>query len=290
MDTINLLSKAKSLHIVSSRLLEGLLSGNYRTVFRGPGIEFDEVREYVDSDDARNIDWNVSSRMGSPYTKTFREEREIALFLIIDVSASMGVGTAQMQKMDAANVVAALFALSAVHNNDRVGALFYTDRIEKLVAPGKGMTHASRLVRDMATLKPEGNGSDLALACRIVHESLKRRGICVIVSDFRMETSLRELTLLSRKHDVIAVKIIDPADLQFPTTGLVELVDPEEKHRMFVFGRSRRFQKEYRDFWQMEHTMWLRNCRKRGIDSLAIRTDEDPAQSLIRFFTRRKGR
>jgi len=290
MDTINLLSKAKSLHLVSSRLLEGLLSGNYRTVFKGLGIEFDEVREYVDSDDARNIDWNVSSRMGAPYTKTFREEREIALFLIVDVSASMSAGTSEMTKADAANVVSALFCLSAVHNNDRVGALFFSDRIEKLVGPGKGMTHASRLVRDMATLNPLGKGSDLALACRIVHETLKRRGICVIVSDFRMRTNLRELTLLSRKHDVIAVKIIDPADLTFPKTGLIELIDPEEAHRLQVFGKSKNFQKEYREFWQMEHALWQKECRKRGIDSLVLSTDQDPAQKLIQFFSRRKGR
>jgi uncharacterized protein (DUF58 family) len=290
MDTVNLLAKAKSLHIVSSRLLEGLLSGSYRTIFKGPGIEFDEVREYVDSDDARNIDWNVSSRMGFPYTKTYREEREIALFLIVDVSASMAVGTVQMTKADAANLVSALFVLAAVHNNDRVGALFYSDKIEKLVVPGKGMTHASRLVRDMATLVPDGKGSDLSLACRIVHETLKRRGICVIVSDFRMETGLRELTLLSKKHDVIAVKVSDPADLDFPTTGLVELFDPEENHHLMVSGRSRRFRREYREFWQMEHALWLKNCRKRGIDSLVVSTDEDPAQSLVRFFARRKGK
>ena len=290
MDTINLLAKAKSLHIVSSRLLEGLLSGNYRTVFKGPGIEFDEVREYVDSDDARNIDWNVSSRMASPYTKTFREEREIALFLIIDVSASMAVGAAEMKKADAANVVSALFALAAVHNNDRVGALFFTDRIEKLVLPRKGMTHASRLVHDMATLAPAGTGSDLALACKIVHESQNRRGICVIVSDFRMETNLKELTLLSKKNDVIAVKIVDPADQKFPKIGLIELVDPEEGHRLFAFGNSRGFQREYREFWEMEHALWLRNCRKRGIDPLVIGTGEDPAQRLMRFFTRRKVR
>ena len=168
--------------------------------------------------------------------------------------------------------------------------IFFTDRIEKLVSPGKGMTHASRLVRDMATLKPVGKGSDLSLACRIVHESLKRRGICVIVSDFRMETGLRELTLLSKKHDVIAVKVTDPVDQEFPRTGLVELFDPEEHHRLLTSGRSRKFQKEYREFWQMEHALWLKNCRKRGIDSLVVRTDEDPAQSLIRFFARRKGR
>jgi uncharacterized protein (DUF58 family) len=228
--------------------------------------------------------------MGAPYTKTFREEREIALFLVVDVSASMAAGTAEMRKADAANVVSALFALSAVHNNDRVGALFFSDRIEKLVGPGKGMTHASRLVRDMATLQPAGTGSDLSLACRIVHESLKRRGICVIVSDFRMKTDLRELTLLARKHDVIAVKINDPAELVFPKTGLIELVDPEEPHRLLVFGKSKSFQKEYREFWQMEQALWQKNCRKRGIDSLVLSTDQDPAQRLIQFFSRRKGR
>ena len=290
MDAITLLARAKSLHIVSSRLLEGLLSGNYRTVFKGPGIEFDEVGEYVDTDDARSIDWNVSSRMGSPFTKTYREEREIALSLIVDVSASMTAGTSESTKADVANTVSALFALSAVQNNDRVGAVFFTNRIEKLVKLGKGMTHASRLVRDMATLKPQGRGSDLGLACRIVHESLKRRGICVIVSDFRMNTGLRELTLLSKKHDVIAVKVTDPADMKFPRTGLIELVDPEEHHHLLVYGRSGQFQQEYREFWEMEHSIWLKNCRKRGIDSLTVSTIEDPAQGLIRFFARRRGK
>lgn len=290
MGAVTLLARAKSLHIVSSRLLEGLLSGNYRTVFRGPGIEFDEVREYVDTDDARNIDWNVSSRMGAPFTKTYREEREIALSLMVDVSASMTTGTSESTKADVASTVAALFALSAVQNSDRVGALFFTDRIEKLVKPGKGMTHASRLVRDMATIHPRGRGSDLGLACRIVHESLKRRGICVIVSDFRMGTALRELTLLARKHDVIAVKVTDPTDMKFPRTGLIELVDPEEAHRLQVSGRSGRFRQEYREFWEMEHSIWLKNCKKRGIDSLTVSTTEDPAQSLIRFFARRRGK
>jgi uncharacterized protein (DUF58 family) len=290
MDTINLIAKAKSLHLVSSRLLEGLISGNYRTVFRGPGIEFDEVREYVDTDDARNIDWNVSSRLGSPFTKTYKEEREIALFILVDVSASMASGTSEMTKADTANMISALLSLAAVHNNDRVGALFFTDRIEKLVRLGKGMIHASRLVRDMAMLKPAGRGSDLKLACRIAHETLKRRGICIIVSDFRMNTGLRELTLLSKKHDVIAIKVTDPADSKFPATGLIELIDPEERHRLLAVGRSGKFQQEYREFWEMEHALWQRNCRKRGIETLSVSTSEDPTKSLIKFFTRRKGR
>lgn len=288
MDTINLLNKAKSLHLVSSRLLEGLLSGNYRTVFRGPGIEFDEVREYVETDDARSIDWNVSSRMGSPFTKTYREEREIALFLLMDVSASMASGTSAMSKSDTANLISALLSLAAIQNDDRVGSLFFSDRIEKLVPLGKGMTHASRLVRDMATLSPKGAGSQLTLACKVAHETLKRRGICIIVSDFRMNSGIRELTLLSKKHDVIAIKVTDPADSRFPATGLIELTDPEERHRLVTFGGSKRFQQEYREFWELEHSLWLRNCRKRGIDTLTISTSEDPAQRLIRFFARRK--
>lgn len=290
MDTINLLSRARSLHLVSTRLLEGLLSGNYRTVFRGPGIEFDEVREYVDTDDARNIDWNVTSRMAGPYTKTYREEREIVLFLIVDVSASMKCGTGDVAKIDAANMLSALFAYAAVLNNDRVGALFFSDTIEKWVPPTKGRNHASRLVRDMVTLKPTGNGSDLGLGIKTAYETLKRRGICVILSDFRTNVGIRELTLLARKHDVIAVRIEDPGDVSFPPSGLIEVRDPETGSRLLSRSRSKAFRREYHEYWQMEHVGWEKELRKRGVDTLTVGTDEDPAQKLIAFFGRRKGR
>lgn len=290
LSQFNLLARAKSLHLVSSRLLEGLISGNYRTVFRGPGIEFDEVREYADTDDVRSIDWNVSSRMGSPYTKTYKEEREIALFLILDVSASMRLGSTDMSKMDTANMVAALLCFSAIYNSDRVGALFFSDIVEKVVPLSRRQTHASRLIRDIALFEPKGRGSDMSLALRIVYESLTRRGICVIVSDFRTNTGSKELLLLSRKHDVIAIKIGDPLDMSFPPTGLISLTDPESGSQILSYSRSKAYQREYREFWEHEHTLWQRKCRKIGVDTLTVGTDEDPAQKLLTFFNRRRRR
>lgn len=290
MEKINLIAKAKSLHLVSSRLLEGLLSGNYRSVFRGPGIEFDEVREYTDSDDARNIDWNVSSRMASPYTKTYREEREIILVLIVDVSASMMTGSTSMSKADTANIVSALLAYAAVHNGDKICALLFSDRIEKWIPTSKRHTHASRLVRDLVTLVPKGKGSDLGLAVKTVLETVKRRGICVIVSDFRTRVGLHELTMLSRKHDVIAVKISDPVDRSFPATGLIEMEEPETGISLLARPRARSFRREYGEFWEIEDQLWRRNLRKRGIDLLEVGTDDDPAERLLRFFNARKGR
>lgn len=290
MDNLGLLARVKNIRLVSSRLLEGILSGNYRTVFRGPGIEFDEVREYVESDDSRTIDWNVSARMGSPYTKTFREEREVVLFLLVDVSPSMLFGSGDLTKLDMANITSALLSFAAVQNNDRVGALFYTDRIEKWVPPAKGNTHASRLVQDMLTMEPEGRGSDLSVGIRAAYETLKRRGICIVLSDFRTNVGLRELRLLSRKHDVIAIRVTDPSDMSFPASGLMELEDPESGKVLFARGRSKRFRREYKEFWEAEQYSWQKNCRKRGVDTLIMNTTDDAVEKLLRFFNNRRKR
>jgi uncharacterized protein (DUF58 family) len=286
MDRRRLLSRAKSLRLVSSRLLEGLLSGTYRSVFKGPGIEFDEVREYADSDDVRMIDWNVTSRMGIPYTKTFREEREILLFVVLDVSASMYTAS----RIDAASLVSALVIYSAVLNSDRVGAVLYSDVVEKWVPPAKGKLHASRLIRDIVTLEPTGRGSDLGLGIRTAYETMKRRGICIIVSDFRTSTGLPEAALLARKHDVIAVRITDASEFTFPVRGYVELEDPESGASLPVLGSSGRFRREYHDHWRVEQSIWEQSFRRRGIATLTIGTNEDPAERLVRFFDARSRR
>jgi uncharacterized protein (DUF58 family) len=290
MDNLQLLARIKNIPLVTSRLVEGLISGNYRSVFKGPGMEFDEVREYVEGDDARIIDWNVSSRMGGPYIKTFREERELVLFLLIDVSASLNIGGGDLNKSDTASVIAALLAFAAVRNNDQVGAVFFSDEIVKWVPPAKGQKHVNRLIQDMATIKPEGKGSELGLAVRTVQDSLKRRGICVILSDFRTSTGWRDLRILAKKHDVIAVKISDPLDHEFPPTGLMELRDPETGGGIVSSGKSTVFTRKYHEFWDIQHTYWLRECRRLGIATLTIDTAEDPVTQLIGYFTRRKGR
>jgi uncharacterized protein (DUF58 family) len=290
MDSLQLLSRIRNIPLVSSRLVEGFLSGNYRSVFRGPGLEFDEVREYSEGDDIRAIDWNVTSRMNSPYVKTFREEREMALLLMIDVSASLQTGSGTYRKADTAAIVSALLAHSAVHNNDRVGAVFFSDRIEKWVPPMKGRNHLMRLVQDMASIEPTGRGSDLSLAIACVEQSMKRRGICIIVSDFRIPSAYRQMSMLSRKHDLIAVKITDPSDKQLPKTGLIDLSDAESGRIIHSFGFSSQYRKNYEDFWLTDHIFWQRECRRRGIDAMVIDTEEDPAKALLSFFKRRKGK
>ncbi|MFP4179537.1 MAG: DUF58 domain-containing protein [Spirochaetaceae bacterium] len=291
MNTFELFSRIKNLPLASEKIVEGLFSGNYRSVFRGPGLEFDEVREYQQGDDSRFIDWNVSSRMGSPYTKTFREEREMTLFLLVDASASLGTATGRMSRQDMVLILSSLLAFAAVHNNDRVGAAFFSDHIEKWVPPKKGKKQVFRLVEDITSLPLQSKGSDLASAVRTVSESLKKRGICVIISDFRVNPSWRELSLLAKKHDVIAVKITDPSEKVFPLSGLAELQDPETGATVHAAGSLPKFRRNYRAFWDSHHLFWQRECRRRGIATLSVNTNDDPVAVLQKFFSRRrKGR
>lgn len=290
MNTFELFSRIKNLPLASEKIVEGLFSGNYRSVFRGPGLEFDEVREYQQGDDTRFIDWNVSSRMGSPYTKTFREEREMTLFLIVDASASLGTATGKTSRQDMVLILSSLFAFAAVHNNDRVGATFFSENIEKWVPPKKGKKQVFRLVEDFRSMPLQSRGSDLAHAVRTVYESIKRRGICIIISDFRVNPSWRELSLLAKKHDVIAVKITDPSEKVFPLSGLAELVDPETGSTLHAAGSLPKFRRRYREFWNSHHLLWERECLRRGVAPLSISTNDDPVMSLLRFFDRRRKR
>jgi len=290
MDSKKLFARVKNLELVSSKLVEGLFAGNYRSVFKGPGIEFDEVREYVEEDDARLIDWNVSSRMGAPYTKTFKEEREITLFFLVDVSASMFSGSEETNKLLTAGIVASLLSFAAVRNNDRVGGVFFSDRIEHWVPPNKGKKHALRLIRDTLSITPEGRGTDITLALRTVQETMKRRGICFILSDFRFRLPPRELMLLAKKHDAVALRITDEGDTRFPMAGLVELEDTETDETVHALGNSKKFRDYYEYFFQDQERIWRKACAKAGVDTLALSTAEDPAKKLVSFFRRRRKR
>ncbi len=283
-------AKIRQLQIISSRLVQSLLAGNYRSVFRGPGIEFDEVREYVDGDDIRLIDWNVSSRFGSVYTKTYREEREMTIFMIVDMSPSLEFGSAERSIKEVAVITSALLTLAAIQNNDKVGGVLFTDRIESWIPPAKGRRHAMRLLQEVVAAKPEGKGSDLALALRTVSESLKRRGICFILSDFHTTGYQRELALLAKRHDVIAVRITDPVSESLPDLGIVSIADPETGRTIYLNGSSRRYRFEFEQFWQRQRQQWHRECRRRGISAIEISTVDHVADQLIRFFKRRKAR
>jgi uncharacterized protein (DUF58 family) len=290
MTRSQLFSRVKKLQLLSTKLVESLLSGNYRSVFRGPGIEFAEVREYVEGDDARLIDWNVSSRLGSTYTKTFREERELTLFLIVDMSSSLVSGWGDTLRRETQRLLFSLLSFAAVQNNDRVGAVFFTDRIENWVRPTKGKKHVLRLIQDMLSFQPQGRGSDLGMALRTVVESMKRRGICVILSDFKTTGYSRPLTLLARKHDVIAVRITDPLDVEYPESGLVHMADPETGETLVAPGTSKGFRRRYESFWENQRRMWRRECIRVGASPLEISTWDDPVAKLLQFFRRRKKR
>lgn len=282
------ITQLKNIALISRKIVSGLMAGNYRSVFKGPGLEFDEAREYFEGDDARFIDWNVSARMNAPYVKTFREEREMVLFLVQDFSASLFSGTGLVNKRDTAGLIASILSYAAVLNNDQVGAIFFSEIIEKWVSPMKGQKHVTRLISDLLNYQPQGKGSDLGLALGTVYQSLKRRGICIIISDFKTESGWKEMSMLARKHDVIAIKITDPAEKVFPVTGLTELEDSETGHSVYGIGISKRFQRKYHDFWETQELHWKRECRRRGIHTLILNTDDDPVQNLVAFFSRRK--
>ena len=277
---------ARRIKVAAERVAAALAAGGYRSAFRGQGVEFDEVREYHDGDDVRTIDWNVTSRLGgaaSPaYSKVFREERELAILLLVDRSASMLAGS--VEKRDLSVWVAAVLALSAQFSDDRIGACLFSDRIESWVAPARGRTRVLRLVNDLLHARAAGRGSDLALALRTVAANLQRRSVCIILSDFKTDGYRNELRAAAGAHDVIAVRIAEPLDRALPAGAAVELVDPETGLRRFGVAD------EYRRFWDRQVLAWRTHCREAGVEVLEIGTGEDAAASLARFFAARRRR
>ena len=290
LNKARLFARIKHLELVSNKLVEGLMSGNYRSVFKGPGIEFSEVREYVEGDDTRLIDWNVTSRMNTAYTKTFREERELVLFLVADMSPSLFQTSGARSLREIAETIVAIFTFGAISNNDQVGGVFFTDNIEHWVPPMKGKRHGFRLIQDFLSFQPKGKGSDLAKALRTTGEVLKRRGIVIVISDFKTTGYQRDLSLLAHRHDVIAVRLSSTEEFDFPRVGLVTLTDPEMGRTITVSGENQHFRMQYHEYWKNHRYQWLRECRRRGVSPLEISAGEDPVAKLFQFFQRRKNR
>lgn len=288
MSISRLFARVKNLEIISTRLVNELMSGGYRSVFKGPGLEFSEVREYTEADDPRLIDWNVSARAHGVYTKTFREERELNLFLLVDLSASMFSGRGENSIREVLDLLFSVFAFAAVNNNDKVGACFFTDTIEFWGPPAKGRAHALRLIQDLLDFKPQGTGSDLALALRTTGEALKRRGICVLISDFKTNGYQKELGALARRHDVIAIRLISPEDLDFPTGATFQAQDPESGKTITAFGISPKFRRDYREYWIGERKTWFHDCKRRGVSPMEVSSEDDPLAKLFHFFERRR--
>jgi len=289
------LAKIREVEIRTKRLVNTLFSGDYKSSFKGRGIEFLDVREYLPGDDVRAIDWKVTARLGRPYVKKFAEERELVVVLVIDASGSARFGTRRLLKLEQAAQVAATLAFSAIRNNDKVGLVFFTDKVEKFVPPRKGRFHVLRLIRDILYFKPEGRGTDAAQALEFLMHVLKRRAIVFFVSDFigpafQPERLRRPLGVAARKHDLVVLSVNDPAEEELPDLGLVEAEDAETGELLSLDTSDPRLRRRFAAGRQAARAELERLLRQLGVDLVPVCTDEDFTPALHRFFRARARR
>lgn len=289
-----LLRQVRRVELRTRRLVNSLFSGEYHSVFKGQGIEFAEVREYLPGDDVRTIDWNVTARLGHPYVKKFVEERELTVVLAVDLSGSQRWGTRARFKSELVAEVAATLAMSAIRNNDHVGLLIFTDRIESFVPPRKGRRHVLRLIRDLLAFEPVGRGTDAAAAVDYLVRALSSRAIVFLFSDFQLgegwpalESALARATF---RHDVVAVNTADPADAELPDVGLLEVADPETGERVVLDTSRRGVREHYARLVEEEQRRRGRAFRRLGVDEIALRTDAPYTAALLGFFRGRERR
>jgi uncharacterized protein (DUF58 family) len=285
-----LLKKIRRIEIFTSRLASELLAGQYHSAFKGRGIEFEEVRPYQAGDDVRAIDWNVTARAGDPYIKQFREERELTVMLIVDMSGSQGFGTNEQTKRELITELCATLAFSAIRNNDKVGLLAFTDRIEKFVPPRKGTQHVLRVIRELLAHEPVGSGTDIAGALEYFRHVQRRRCTAFLVSDFQDDGWEQAIRVVRRKHDLVAIDVADRREFDLPEVGLLEMRDAESGELVLLDTSSR----SVRDAWTAQATAdaqrrlgWMRRHR---IDRLPLQTGESFVETLSAFFRRRGAR
>jgi uncharacterized protein (DUF58 family) len=285
-----LLRKLKKIEITTNRLATEQLSGNYSSGFKGQGLAFSDVRQYQPGDDIRSIDWNVSARSGETYVKVFVEEREMTVMLVADVSHSTLFGTRRTSKAGLAAEVCAVCAFSAIKNNDRVGLILGTDRIEKLVPPKKGQKHVMRVIREILGADPEGVGTDLVLCLDTLSKVARRRSVAFLVSDFQTSGYERALSLAAARHDLIPILLVDPRDDELPDVGLAAFEDFETGAEMLVDTSSARVRDQYRRRALAARQETLRTFKKLGLDYCVIRTDRPYIDPLRALFVRRAKR
>jgi uncharacterized protein (DUF58 family) len=285
-----LLRRIRRIEIRARRWVDQLFLGQYHSVFRGRGLEFSEVREYQPGDDVRIIDWNVTARMGVPYVKKFVEERELTVYLVVDVSASEGFSTAPQTKAELAAEIGALLALAAIRNNDRVGLIAFTDQVERFLPPRKGSQHVLRLIRELLYLRPRRRGTDIAAALGFLSRIARRRSVAFLLSDFLAGGYEAALRVAARRHDVIAVSLTDPRDTELPDAGLLELEDPETGRRVVVDSGDAGVRQRYAGAAERRSEERRRLLSAVGVDEVSVLTDQPYVQSLMAFFQARARR
>jgi uncharacterized protein (DUF58 family) len=290
MEAGEILKKIRRLELKTRGLVESAFAGQYRSVFKGRGMNFEEVREYQPGDEVRTIDWNVTARMGHPFIKKFTEERELTVMLVVDVSASGGFGSIEISKRELAAEVACLLAFSAIHNNDKVGLILFSDHVELFIPPKKGSSHTLRLIREILYFEPAGRGTDPAAALNYLNRIVVRRSVVFLISDFQTPDFSRELSVTSRRHDLIALPVIDPGEENLPNVGLLTLEDAETGEQIEVDTSDRSLRAAYAHMMDKYRASLRQLLRKNRIDTITLRTDEDYLPALRAFFRQREKR
>ena len=285
--TEEILKKVKELEIKSKKITTHLFTGEYHSAFKGKGMSFREVREYYAGDDIRFIDWNVSARFSHPFTKVFEEERELTVYLLVDISASNLFGTVQNRKKDLVTEIGAVLTFSAINNNDKVGVIFFSDKIEKYIAPKKGRKHALYIVRELLTAEPVGTSTKIEEAIRFFNNATRQKSIAFLLSDFVDAMYENDLKVIAGRHDVIGLRIYDRMDMQLPSAGLLQVQDLETGKKKWLDSSDPSVQYNYHQEFMKQSDLCKNYFRKAGADLLHICTDEDYVKILQQFFIKR---
>ena len=288
METSELLKKVRQVEIKTRGLSRNIFAGEYHTAFKGRGMAFSEVREYQFGDDIRDIDWNVTARHARPYVKVFEEERELTVMLLIDVSGSRDFGSVEWMKKDIITEIAATLAFSAIQNNDKIGVIFFSDKIEKFIPPQKGKKHILYIIRELINFEPEETKTNIAQVLKYLTNAIKRRCTAFIISDYIDEKDYRHaLTIANRKHDMVAIQVYDNRETKIPKVGLMKIKDAETGAEKWVDTSSLSVRGAYKEWWNMRQQKMNDAFKKSHVDSVSIRTDEDYVKALIALFHKR---
>ena len=288
METSELLKKVRQIEIKTRGLSRNIFAGQYHSAFKGRGMAFSEVRDYQFGDDIRDIDWNVTARYARPYVKVFEEERELTVMLMIDVSGSRDFGSVNVMKKEIITELAATLAFSAIQNNDKIGVIFFSDKIEKFIPPQKGKKHILYIIRELIDFHPEETQTDVAQVLKYLTNAIKKRCTAFLISDFINKGSYKDaLTIANRKHDVVAIQVYDRREAELPSVGLMKIKDAETGHEQWIDTSSFKVREAYHNWWNKRQNEMNDTFKKSRVDSVSIRTEDDYVKSLMALFQKR---
>ena len=288
METSDILKRVRQIEIKTRGLSNNIFAGQYHSAFKGKGMSFSEVREYQYGDDVRDIDWNVTARQNKPYIKVFEEERELTVMLLIDVSNSLDFGTVKHMKKDMVTEIAATLAFSAIQNNDKIGVIFFSDRIEKFIPPKKGRKHILYIIRELLDFEPESKRTNIKMAVEYLTNVIKKRCTTFMLSDFIDDNDYRNaLTIANRKHDIVAIQVYDRRLSELPDVGLMKVRDAETGHEQWIDTSSAKLRNAHHAWWKQRQDALNETFTKCNVDSVSVRTDQDYVKSLLNLFAKR---